>query len=398
MDLNKYQREDNLKSWQMMGLQGYKYRGVSLEAFSTGFNPLVIEDGGSIELMKLDYERKLLNLIFALMTKWYEISGWIVGVEEWPMCQFLLSGLIWVVLLIPLAAVRELGVFTLLKYRNPNSKQELCWILSQFDKVPNEILLVVNLRKFSTPPPPPLPEPYLTSDKKLRIPTEEEIDAVLILQREYLAARKLFQEEEMLSKLKLTAKLITCSVILRIKSLKLYEPNGELWQEENFSKLLEFIKFELLNIDTELSEIRIINFDLDKRVSLTIPAVSNWNEVNSFLESSASTRSSHLTVSLLSRNQSPLKIIAKELQRTELGPDLMIDKLLVQRPDLIITSGTMPHFYQLYGLPLYPNDSQDSGSNTSPLIYTHHSLSVKVFIKSLVHWQDVESRDFPNSR
>lgn len=103
--------------------------------------------------------------------------------------------------------------------------------LSQSFSLPSSIALILRVNDMLMPLPPNIPQPYLDSDKKIRLPREQDVQKAYLLRNEYFTQSRTHIAAEKVRMLSEIGKLVTwSSLIPTIEFVVAYERFGYLWE------------------------------------------------------------------------------------------------------------------------------------------------------------------------
>ncbi|ODV87003.1 hypothetical protein CANARDRAFT_181528, partial [[Candida] arabinofermentans NRRL YB-2248] len=239
------------------------------------------------------------------------------------------------------------------------------------------------------PPPPEIPIPYLTAEKRLVVPEKKETSRVLSQRAEWSAAHHTQKASEIIRICSEVSRLITWTAYGGIKNLTIYEGTGHAWND--LKRLSCMIKSEMSTLNNGMSDhtlsIKIINLALDKSVVIgdelcdssghiglnsalkTVEPIPSSANINSCGGDGSPIAYNDLTVLLVSKHDGLASIAAtvrdtlRNPANSVMLPDITeeVDKQLEKHgsPDLIISfTNKRQHPSVLHGLPLFNLENQ----------------------------------------
>lgn len=116
------------------------------------------------------------------------------------------------------------------------------------DSVPRSAALICTYTPFSASPPPKTPKPYLNADRKMVLPSKEEVDTAMALRNSYLEVRQAHFAAELTKMATAASKFVAwCSLLPELELVTIYNKQGHL-QEESWAVLADFVSRELRSI------------------------------------------------------------------------------------------------------------------------------------------------------
>ncbi|GMG19962.1 unnamed protein product [Ambrosiozyma monospora] len=114
-------------------------------------------------------------------------------------------------------------------------------------KAPINFAVIFQMNPLVIAPPPDIPGPYLTAEKKIVVPSEKQTAKVLSERAEWAAAHRSHKVNETLRVCVEAARVISWSVYSGLKILTLFEQNGYSWQD--LERLGSMVQSEISNLN-----------------------------------------------------------------------------------------------------------------------------------------------------
>lgn len=123
---------------------------------------------------------------------------------------------------------------------SPTSIRDFYQYIPANSCLPESITLTVERNSHSLPMPPDTPQPYLDGDKKVRIPSQQEMDTVVAVRNEYFTQYSTFIAAERMRLLSEISRFIFWTSLLPTTSfVNVYEPTGFLWKGSEATSVVE---------------------------------------------------------------------------------------------------------------------------------------------------------------
>ncbi|QPG73913.1 hypothetical protein FOA43_001228 [Brettanomyces nanus] len=266
-------------SIKMFGKESLGVLDRTIRPMLSGSNVQLIKDGGTLSILLFDSRRRLLSYLF--IAYWYYLKiqkfvqdaifivhtylwGFVVilglndddgGVDQYSLWSKKSSKRspkmpsLWSIRSIPTRLVTKVANHALRKSLQavtpPNRK--LIRIAAGKGPLPSVIGVIFNLFPLVIPPPPEIPTPYLTADKKIVIPEKSDTSNALRARAEWSAIQHTHKATEIMRVCTEAARIIVWTTCLGIPNIVLQEINGYTWK--NLDALVSLVQTELSSLD-----------------------------------------------------------------------------------------------------------------------------------------------------
>ncbi|CAI5756598.1 unnamed protein product [Candida verbasci] len=188
---------------------------------------------------------------------------------------------------------------------------------------PESISLILYLNPAKLQAPPEIPQPYLDSDKKIKVPSKKDIQYVLAVKSEYMTALQTHNAAERVRLLREIGRFITwCCLVPTIKEISIYERTAACWDGNivYIDSIKNSILVELISMANTFDPIELKKF---KRLLPKIVLVDKFSK-SEFIVNESET-----DLYELQSNASSIQIDEDELPRR--GNDTLIVNLCDER-------------------------------------------------------------------
>ncbi|GME71199.1 unnamed protein product [Ambrosiozyma monospora] len=286
--LKPFFRDDDIRfaTHKIIGKRSSSDSSFGDQYFRAGTNFKILPTLSPFGRVQFHYERNILSFLFAIYGYWLPLSGLLHEI------YLIFSRCFWMVILFLGVLPTDVSLVTIPSPSSPEVQQdEEEWDLKSvyekytnmnfiFDvlpyklgnyalyksveglppthkstifkaigpiRAPINLSVIFQMNPLVIAPPPDIPEPYLTAEKKIVVPSEKETAKVLSERAEWAAAHRSHKANETLRVCVEAARVISWSVYSGLNIITLFEENGYSWND--LERLGSMVQSEVSNLN-----------------------------------------------------------------------------------------------------------------------------------------------------